>query len=123
MMRPLSSRAPVWILSVCAAFVAGVAFEHFGREAHADSVTSVSTLYVPAGGLVFRSIDGTPLARISRDSHGGTLELYDEHGELAPRGASRTPTAVPAKVAENPYVDIRDPFTTSAASDLPGLGY
>jgi len=56
------------------------------REAHALSMTT-STIYVPAGGLVFRAADGTPLARLSRGPHGGSFELFDERGE---RGAAPT---------------------------------
>jgi hypothetical protein len=118
-MRTFTARAVLWAVTVCAAFTAGVAFEHFGREAHADSVTGVSTLYVPAGGLVFRAVDGTPLARVGRDAHGGTLELYDEHGQIAGARAPRGPRAAPV-LYENPYVDVRDPWTTEA---VPGPGY
>jgi hypothetical protein len=118
-MRTFSNRALVWTLSVFAAFAAGVASEHFGREAHADSMTGVSTLYVPPGGLVFKATDGTPLARIGRDAHGGTLELYDEHGEIAGR-RQHGPRVTPALLRENPYVDMRDPWTTEP---VPGPGY
>lgn len=111
-MRTFSSRALLWTLSICAAFAAGVASEHLGREAHADSMTGVSTLYVPPGGLVFKATDGTPLARIGRDAHGGTLELYDERGEIAGRRPPRGSRTAPALVRDNPYADMRDPWTS-----------
>jgi hypothetical protein len=50
------------------------------REAHAQSIAT-STIYVPAGGLVFRAADGTPLARLSRGPHGGSFEVFDDRGE------------------------------------------
>jgi hypothetical protein len=107
------SRALLWSLTVCVAFVGGVAFEHFGREAKAQSA-GISTLYVPAGGLVFRSMDGKPLARISEDSHGGALELFDDRREVSARfQGSRTPVLA----QQNPYtLEERDPFSGPAPS-------
>jgi len=112
-----SSRALLWSLTVCAAFVGGVAYEHFGREAKAQS-GGISTLYVPPGGLVFRSMDGKPLARISEGSHGGALELYDDRHEVSLRmQGARTPVLA----HENPYtVDDRDPWTVGAPTTPPG---
>jgi hypothetical protein len=102
---------------VCIAFVGGVAFEHFGREAKAQSA-GISTLYVPAGGLVFRSMDGKPLARISEDSHGGALELFDDRREVSARfQGSRTPVLA----QQNPYtLEERDPFSVSVPVGQPG---
>jgi hypothetical protein len=84
-MRTTSTRR--WLIpsAIAAAFVTGVAIGQLPqREAHAQSL-STATVYVPAGGLVFRAPDGTALARISRDAHGGTFELFDDrHG--APMG-------------------------------------
>lgn len=112
-----STRALLWSLSVCAAFVGGIAYEHSGREAQAQSA-GISTLYVPAGGLVFRSVDGKPLARISEDSHGGALELYDDRREVSLRMQGRN--AAPVLAHENPYtLDDRDPWTVSAPSGRP----
>jgi hypothetical protein len=63
------------------------------REARADSASSTSTLYVPPSGLVFRALDGTPIARISRDAHGGIFEVYDDRQQPIHRiSASQTPT-------------------------------
>jgi hypothetical protein len=106
------SRALLWSLTVCAAFVGGIAFEHFGRQANAQS-GGISTIYVPPGGLVFRGMDGKPLARISEDSRGGTLELYDDRREVSTRlQSSRTPPLA----QQNPYtLDDRDPWTVPAA--------
>jgi len=112
-----SSRALLWSLTVCAAFIGGVASEHFGREANAQSA-GISTIYVPPGGLVFRAMDGKPLARISQDAHGGALELYDDRREVATRlHGSRTPVLA----QQNPYtLDDRDPWTVSAPPEQPG---
>jgi hypothetical protein len=110
MPRP-SPRALLWSLTVCAAFVGGIAFEHFGREARAQSA-GISTLYVPPGGLVFRSMDGKPLARISQDAHGGgALEVFDERREVAVRVDGQRDGHAPVLAHENPYtLDERDPF-------------
>jgi hypothetical protein len=113
-----SSRPVLWLVTVCLAFVGGVAFEHFGREAKAQS-GGVSTIYVPLGGLVFRGMDGKPLARISEDSHGGALELYDDRREVSARlqGGARTPVLA----QQNPYtVDDRDPWTLAVPPEQPG---
>ncbi len=48
-------------------------------DAHAQSSALASTIYVPSDGLAFRTFDGHVIAKISYDSHGGVLELYDEH--------------------------------------------
>ncbi len=113
---PRSTRALLWSLTVCAAFVGGIAFEHFGRNANAQSA-GISSLYVPPGGLVFRAMDGKPLARISQDSHGGALELYDDRREVSARfHGSRTP----ALAQQNPYtLDDRDPWTVAAPPEPP----
>jgi hypothetical protein len=112
-----SSRALLWSLTVGVAFVGGIAFEHFGREANAQSA-GISTLYVPPGGLVFRAMDGKPLARISQDSHGGALELYDDRREVATRLQG---PRMPVLAQQNPYtLDDRDPWTVSAPPEQPG---
>jgi hypothetical protein len=99
MPRPL-----LLLLTACTAFLAGATYEHFGRSAQAQSA-GVSTVYVPAGGVVFRSLDGAPLARITRDAHGGVLEMYDNHKDVATRlGAGHPRAVVPQELAEdNPY--------------------
>ena len=112
-----SSRGLLWAFTVCSAFVGGIAFEHFGREANAQSA-GISTLYVPPGGLVFRAMDGKPLARISQDSHGGALELYDDRREVAARLQG---SRMPVLAQQNPYtLEERDPWTVSAPAEPPG---
>ena len=96
-MLPTSRRALLSLVAVTTAFLAGIAFdavEH--REARAQSLTT-STIYVPEGGLVFRATDGTPLARLSRDPHGATFELYDDH--LAAK-----PDPHASELRGNPYI-------------------
>jgi hypothetical protein len=112
-----SSRALLWSLTVCTAFVGGIAFEHSGREANAQSA-GISNIYIPPGGLVFRAMDGKPLARISQDSHGGALELYDDRREVATRlQGSRTPVLA----QQNPYtLDERDPWTVAVPPEPRG---
>ena len=101
------------------------------REAQAQSATSISTIYVPADGVVFRSFDGRPIARLSRDVHGGLLEVYDDHDEATVRVSSGTfaplknsglaPPA-PSRVFT---LDDQDPWLAAppAPSPRPGAGF
>jgi hypothetical protein len=121
MRRALSPRALGTLLAITAAFGAGAATQHLGaREAHAQAGVPAS-ITVPAEGLVFRSPDGRPIARVSRDARGGVFELYDDRQEIV----TRVPSAVRAVAAAkelhpNPYVvDDEDPF----ASTVPGPGF
>ena len=76
-MPALSPRVAASVLVVGAAFLAGIVFDELGhREARAQSLTA-STIVVPEGGLYFRAPDGTLVARLSRDAHGGSFELFD----------------------------------------------
>ncbi|HEX8794516.1 MAG TPA: hypothetical protein VF765_26405 [Polyangiaceae bacterium] len=50
------------------------------REAHAQSIAT-STIYVPAGGLVFRAGDGTPVAQLSRGPHEAASSSSTIRGE------------------------------------------
>jgi hypothetical protein len=96
-MRQSSSNVRITVI-IAVAFAAGIGVGQFGRgEAHAQSL-STATLYVPAGGLVFRAPDGTALARLARDAHGGTFELFDDRHEVSmrvPRVASAAPESAP----------------------------
>ena len=100
-MPRLLPRPLVLVLTACVAFVSGVAYEHFGHDAQAQA-GGPTTLYVPPGGLVFRSVDGAPLARISKDARGGVFEVYDERHEVASRLAAPTGRR-PQLVDDNPY--------------------
>jgi hypothetical protein len=75
-----------------AAALGGALVSHtfWAREAQAQGASSISTIYVPADGVVFRSFDGRPIARLSRDAHGGLLEVYDDHDEATVRVSSGT---------------------------------
>jgi hypothetical protein len=63
-------------------------------------------------------MDGKPLARISQDSHGGALELYDDRREVATRlQGSRTPVLA----QQNPYtLDERDAWTVAVPPEPRG---
>jgi hypothetical protein len=80
-------RVTCWVAGMVVACSIGFGAGALQREARAQSV-AMSTIYVPAGGLVFRAADGTPLARLSRGPHGGSFELFDERGQehAAPKG-------------------------------------
>jgi len=92
------------------AFLAGVVSHHlWPRDAHAQAMLSVSTIYVPPDGLVFRSLDGKPIAKLSRTGRGALFELYDDAQETSARsshGAIGTP-----RPSREPYIlDEDDPF-------------
>lgn len=121
MRRALSPRALVAVLALAAAFAAGALSQHLGsREAHAQAGLPTA-ITVPAEGLVFRSPDGHPIARLSRDMHGGVFELYDDRQEVVTRlGNTVRPVAAAKELHPNPYVvDEADPF----ASTSPGPGF
>jgi hypothetical protein len=77
-----------WVVGVVFALGIGFGAGALQREARAQS-TATSTIYVPAGGLVFRAADGTPLARLSRGPHGGDFEIFDDRAEPRPAPASK----------------------------------
>jgi hypothetical protein len=123
----------LWSLTLATAFLAGMVAEHLGQsEAHAQSAQSTSTIYVPPGGLVFRTLDGKPIARIGRDAHGNSIELYDSDHETASRVlTSDTAVADEKPVSASPYVldpyllDEDDPWAAraSAPPQKPGPGF
>lgn len=99
-MSALSPRVAVSVLVLAAAFLGGVALDELGhREARAQSLTT-STIVVPEGGLYFRAPDGTVVARLTRDSHGGNFELFDDRRS----GAAK-------ELRPNPYTDYVDPWS------------
>ena len=110
-MRSMPARRWITALAVAAAFVAGVGVDEVGqREAQAQA-QSTATMYVPSGGLVFRAADGTVLARLSRDAHGGTFELYDDRHQVS----MRVPKL--SDLAANPYVTEKDSPRAGAAAN------
>jgi hypothetical protein len=115
-MRSTSSRRRITALAIATAFVAGIGASQLAQhEAQAQSL-STATLYVPAGGLVFRAPDGTAIARLSRDAHGGTFELFDNRHEVsmrAPKGPAKFP-----ELAPNPYATDVDPWTPATKADV-----
>jgi hypothetical protein len=72
----------------------GGALGHWGwpRDARAQSHSSVSTVFVPPDGLIFRSPDGRAIARLARDESGGVIELYDNDEQVTSRLTARQPT-------------------------------
>ncbi len=122
MRRAFSPRAFVAVLALAAAFAAGAISQRFGtREAHAQAGVP-ATITVPPEGLVFRSPDGRPLARLSRDARGGVFELYDDRQEISARIGNPVRAVAAAKeLHPNPYVmDEEDPFASAAQ---PGPGF
>ena len=122
------TRVLVSSVALTAAFAAGMGLRGLSpRSAHAEPMTVVSTVYVPAEGIVFRATDGKAIAKLSRDAHGGFLELYDDSQDVGVRlssGVSRpTPTRPPR---ESYLLDDDDPFINRgppASIARPPAGY
>jgi hypothetical protein len=115
-MRGTKRTTWTWVLGLAVACGIGFGAGALQREAHAQSIAT-STIYVPAGGLVFRAADGTPLARLSRGPHGGSFEVFDDRGEQR---------AAPARDdgSKGYVVDEGDPWRTPVAPhDRPGAGF
>ena len=105
----------MWVLGMVSALGIGFGAGALQHEAHAQSIAT-STIYVPAGGLVFRAADGTPLARLSRGPHGGSFEVFDDRGEER---------AAPKRDGSRGYVlDDGDPWRApEAPRDRPAAGF
>lgn len=111
-----TKRAKWWFIGMLVAGGIGFGAGVLQRDARAQAIAT-STIYVPAGGLVFRAADGTPIARLSRGPHGGSFELFDDRGETR---------AAPTKGTDSKgYVlDEGDPWRAPAPpSDRPGAGF
>jgi hypothetical protein len=115
-----------------AAALGGAVVSHavWTRDAHAQGTTSITTIYVPADGLVFRSLDGRPIARLSRDVHGGMLEVYDDHDEATVRVSSGTFAPLKSSGMASPSsriftLDDEDPWLAAppAPAPRPGAGF
>ena len=122
-MRPSSflSTASVCVLSATSALAGGLVTANlWPRHASAEPIGSTSTIYVPAEGVVFRALDGRPIARLARDAYGGFLELYDDRRASALRFPAR---AVPVEAPTVPpsafVIDDEDPWTRRT---LPATG-
>lgn len=108
-----------------------VSHAFWAHEAQAQGASSISTIYVPADGVVFRSFDGRPIARLSRDAHGGLLEVYDEHDEATVRVSSGTfsplkNSGIEATGASRVFtLDDQDPWLAAPPSPgpRPGAGF
>jgi hypothetical protein len=110
------SRASMLLLTTLAAFGGGATSHYFWpRDARAQAIAHASTIYVPADGLVFRTIDGKPIARLSHGTHGGVLELYDDRQEAAARFSSGTIGATRSSAREPYVLDEEDPWIASPA--------
>jgi hypothetical protein len=118
MRRPLLSRT--FLVAILAALAGGVVSHHlWPRAAHADVTSSTSAIYVPWEGLVFRTPDGKAIARLSRDAHGGLLELYNDRQEEAAR-LSGGAISASHPAAREPYsLDDDDPWTAGSAAKAP----
>lgn len=116
-MRGTKRATWMWLLGTALAASVGFGAGALQREAHAQSIAT-STIYVPAGGLVFRAADGTPIARLSRGPHGGSFELFDDRGEEHAAPA-------PGSGSKGYVLDDGDPWKAPVAppGDRPGAGF
>jgi len=82
--------------------VAGAILGHWAwpREARAEAGATISTVYVPPDGVVFRTLDGHPVARLSRAAAGGVLELYDIEDQPTGRYGAAAPALVKPKLPD-----------------------
>jgi hypothetical protein len=69
-------RALTLVLVFGAGLVTSRALE---KDAQAERPPVASAVFVPNGGLAFRTLDGRVIAKLAYDAKGGFLELYDEH--------------------------------------------
>jgi len=82
---------PVRVVAMFSALSLGAVVGHWAwpRDARAQPASSLSTVYVPSGGMIFRTFDGHPIARLARDADGAVIELYDGYDQPVTRiGAS-----------------------------------
>lgn len=115
MRRPVA-RLVSALAALAVAFALGVASQHLAvREARAQTLPALTaTFYVPGDGLMFKTLDGRPLARLSRDASGGVFELYDDRGQVAQRVSAGSVAATwtaptPKELHPNPYATEGDP--------------
>jgi hypothetical protein len=71
--------SPAFFVAMAVAFVGGWVLARTPSVARADSVPLGSTVYIPAGGLFFRTVDGHLVAKLSRNTNGGVFELFDDN--------------------------------------------
>jgi hypothetical protein len=71
--------------------------------------------------LIFRTPDGKAIARLSRDAHGGVLELYDDRQEAAARLSGAVLGASHPAAREPFALDDDDPWTAPKAP--PPVGF
>jgi hypothetical protein len=113
---------PVRALAMASALLLGAVIGHWAwpRDARAQSGSSPATVYVPAEGMIFRTLDGHPIARLARDANGSVIELYDGEDQPMTRlGASlsaipgRAPEGAPSANPRKPSftIDNDDPWT------------
>ena len=117
-MRPSWKTRVIVVAGFSAAIGAALGHWAWPRDARAEPASSGSTVYVPSGGLVFRTLDGRPIVRLSGEAAGGVIELYDDEEQVTSRitaNASTIPRARPADCACGPtpqsvMLDDLDPW-------------
>ena len=77
-MRTRHMLSPAFFAAMAVAFGGGWVLARTPSVARADTVPVGSTVYIPAEGLSFRTIDGHLVAKLSRNASGGVFELVDD---------------------------------------------
>lgn len=109
-------RLPLALLALLAAFGGGAALSHLTERDARAQTAHAATVYLPAEGLTFRSLDGHLVARLWSDARGGAFEVYDNHER--PAGALRA-----GLVADAPRAGAALPVATVATPPDIDLGY
>jgi hypothetical protein len=91
------------------------------RDAHADERPTTTTIFVGTQGLVFRTVDGRAIARLSSDSGGGVLELLDSQEQ--PRSRLRAAGLDMGQGARAPQTTRPPPVSTSSRQPRVDLGF
>ncbi len=106
--------APVFRFPACllawVVLLAGVVALLVPRDARAQPPPVESTIYVPPRGLVFRTLDGKAVARLSYGPDGAVLELFDAGERTGGRLSSLTLDALTKEWIDHAHDDEEDPY-------------
>jgi hypothetical protein len=117
MVKPGARRTRILVVGVIVAAAIGL-----WRPTKAGADPSTASIVVPPGGLTFRTPEGRVLARLSSDTDGAVLELYDAHERPTAAwrgGASERPAMVaPDWTAGGIPEEIPDPWRGVAKASV-----
>jgi hypothetical protein len=97
-MRTRHLFSPAFFVATAVAFGCGWVSARTTSVARADPALPGSTVYIPAEGLSFRTIDGHLVAKLSRNTNGGVFELFDDkEGAIVRLSAGSSSTSVSSR--------------------------